>query len=353
MNSASMSKISQIPKDINLADVLNYIISTLEPQDPLEYIDKMYNSVNPAFIDFAVEVGKKKVSELNNKKGTKEANIYFTLGHENATKSKISGFFSGILWLEDYVHTKGETYGVSKQEMKTFTDVLRKMGLPQIVDAFVPEDQSYSVKTYSACLSHYLMWLSRGSLANKSGAEVTRSNGEVCELITSSSLSSYPAVPFTAYYLGTIKTNEDILSLAEKMYKDVKFDKFITEEFSFVNEPQFVVTTSNSPITNMVGHPLGVMTYGLTDSNTRQQVNWFAGYSGTREFDQLCLANNTTSKDVAKYIISTSLEKHKKNIEMGDPIAKFINSQKIANEIFERLRKSDGLLKYDQNPNYM
>lgn len=336
----------------NFVEVLNSLIANLAPQDPLENIDHMYDGVNPAFINFAVDIGKDKVARLNNKKGEKEVNIYFTLGNENYTRSRINGFISGILWMEDYVRSKGEMYGVNPHEMKIFSDVLRKVGLPQIIDTLIPEGQTYSIRTYAAVLSNYLLWLSRGSLANKSGAEVTRSNREVCEMFTSGIMSSYPAIPFTSYYLGTIRTNEDILTLAEKMYKDVRFDSYITDDFSIVNEPKFVVTTSNSPITNVVGHPLGVMTYGLTGSNNKETVNWFASFSASKEFDKLCMQNNTTAKEVAKYMITTSIEKHKKNIELGNPIAKFIHSQKITDQIFERLRKSDGLLKMNPEPEY-
>lgn len=333
----------RLPKDINIAEVLNSIIMGLAPQDPLEHLEDMYAGVNPSFIQTAVETGKERLQKLNNKKGTNEANVYFTLGQENATRSRLSGFIGGLLWMEDYVRSKGDQMGVTEAERQTFTNVLRKMGTPQIMDTLIPEGVKYTVRTYDAVLSNYLLWLARGSLANTSGSKVTRSNKEVCDLITASAMASYPAVPFTAYYLGTIKTSDSVLTLAEQMYKDARFDGFITDEFARVNEPKFVVTTSNAPIINMVNHPLSVLTYGMTDAN-KQNISWFSAFSASKEFGQLCAQNNTSPKAVAKYMITTSAEQHRRNVQAGDPVAVFIHKQKITEEIFESLRRSTGLL---------
>ena len=331
-----------IPEGLSIAQVINSLISEIAPDDPLQYLEKMYDSVNPAFIEFAIDKGKEKVSKLNNKKGTKEANVFFTLGQENATRARIEGFFSGLLFIEDYIRTRGEANNVTQSEIKTYTDVLRKMGFPQVVDAYT-NGVKYDIRSYEAILSAYLLWLSNGSLANTPGARVTRSNKEVCQCLTASALDSYPAVPFTAYYLGTIKTNEDVLTLAEKMYKDSNFDSYISKEFSQINEPKYIVATSNAPIINVVNHPLGVMTYGMTDAN-KQTVDWFSAFSSSPEFAKLAAASNITPKDISKYMITTSFEQHQRNLQLGNPIAKFINSQKICGEIYSRLRESRGLL---------
>lgn len=332
-----------LPEGLSIAQVINSLIAEIAPDDPLQYLEKMYDSVNPAFIDFAVDKGKEKVAKLNNKKGTREVNAFFTLGQESATRARIEGFFSALLFMEDYIRSRGEQNNVTQAEMKTYTTVLRKMGFPQVVDAYIPDGRKYDVRSYEAVLSAYLLWLSNGSLANTPGSRVTRSNKEVCECLTAAALDSYPAVPFTAYYLGTIKTNEDVLTLAEKMYKDSNFDTYISKEFSQINEPKYIVTTSNAPIVNVVNHPLGVMTYGMTDAN-KQTVNWFSAFSASPEFAKIAAANNTTPEAISKYMITTSLEQHQRNIQLGNPIAKFINEQKICGEIYTRLRESRGLL---------
>ena len=333
----------RLPNDINIAEVLNSIIMGLAPQDPLEHLENMYDGVSPMFIQNAVESVRERLAKLNNKKGTNEANVYFTLGQENATRSRLSGFVGGLLWLEDYVRSKGDQMGVTEAEAQTFTNVLRKMGTPQIMDALIPEGTKYTVRTYDAVIANYLLWLARGSVANTTGAHVTRSNKEVCDLITAGAMASYPAVPFTAYYLGTIKTNDSVLTLAEQMYKGAKFEGLISDEFSRVNEPKFVVTTSNAPIVNMVNHPLSVLTYGMSDPNSRN-VNWFSAFSNSKEFSKLCAQNNTSPQAVARYMITNSPEQHRKNIQAGDPIAVFINNQKLTESIFEALKKSSGLL---------
>ena len=328
----------------DLVQVLNSIIANISPDNPLQYLEHLYDGVNPAFIDVALEEGKKQVAALNNKKGANDMNVYFTLGRESANRARISGFFSALLWIEDYVNTKGDDNGLTQDEKKTFTTVLRKMHLPQVVESLCRPGQVFTVKSYAACLAHYLLWLSKGSPANSQGAEVMRSNKEVSDLITSSTLDSYPAVPFTAYYLGTIKTNDDTLTLSEKLYKDMRFDKYVTDAFISANEPSFVVTSPNAPLVSTVLHPLCYQTVGVPDNNSRK-IDWFSGFTGTKQFEDICMKNNVTSKAVAKYMLQTSLEKHEKNVQAGQPIAKFIHDMKIMGDVYERLRKSDGLIK--------
>lgn len=342
---------NKIPEGFNITEILNQIIAQLPNEDPLKYLENMYSSVHPGFIDYAITIGKDKLAKLNNKKGANQANVYFTLGSENYTRSRISGFLSGILWIEDYVRSKGEELGVTSEEIKTYCTVLRKMGLPQIVDTYC-DGKKYSIKTYEAVLSNWLLWLSVGSLASKTSSTssfVTRSNKEVCEVLTSSVMGSYPAIPFTSYYLGTIKSDEDVMGLAEKFYKDIKFDGKISDEFASINQPSYLVTSVNAPVVSMVGHPLCLHTIGLTDSNNPGSVEWFASFFANKEFEKICMKSNLTSKDVAKYMISTSLEKHQKNIENNLPIALFIRDQKITDGIYNLLRKSDGLIEMSKD----
>ena len=338
-----------LPPDYNYAEVMNSIISTLKPEDPFKYLEQMY-SCNPAFIDVAISNGKDKLQKLNNKKGLNSVEVYFTLGNENMTRSRISGFFSGLLWIEDYIRDKKDALGITDKELKTFTDVLRKAGLPMIADtrAVLEQDETprtCSTRTYAACLGSYIVWLSRASLANKAGAKVTRSNVEACNLLTSDCLASYPAIPFTSYYVGSIKTNEDVLTIAEKMYKDSKFDEYITDEFSQINAPSYLVCRAGAPVVSCVNHPLCMRTIGLTNPNAGDDsISWFAGFTGSREFDQLCLKNNTSADAVKKYIITTSWEQHQENIKKNDPLAIFIDKQKIIQATYNRYRESMGLL---------
>lgn len=329
---------------VPIIELINQLIREMPAEDPLQYLSDMYSSLNPAFINFGVMKAKEKAQELNNKKGTKEVNIFFQMGNENITKSRISGFFSGLLFIEDYIRSRGPTMGVTPSEIKTFTDIMRKVGLPTIVDSYKPEDVTYSTKTYEAVLAAWILWLSRGSVANRQGAETSRSNKEVCDVLTASSLGTFPGIPFTSYYIGTIKTNEDIPTLAEKMYKGVKFDKYISDEFSAINEPKFVVASSNAPVGSIALHPLVFNATGITDANSNT-VEWFSGFSGSKEFEKLCYKNNLTPKQVSIYMLSTSLEHHQRNLEAKHPVATFINEQKITSQIYEMLRKSDGLIK--------
>lgn len=335
---------AQIPSGFNIAELINTLIKEMPSEDPLKYLGNMYDSVNPAFINFAVSKAKEKAAELNNKKGTKECQIFFEMGQENISRAKISSFFSGLLFIEDYVRSKGPTLGITPTEIKTFTDVMRRVGLPTLTDAYTQDGPVYSTKTYDAVLSAWLLWMSRASIVNRQGSEATRSNREVCDVLTSSALASYPGVPFTAYHIANIKTNEDIPTIAEKLYKGTKFDKFISDEFAAINEPKFVALTANAPVAAIAVHPLVFNATGLVDANSNT-VEWFSGFTQNAEFTKLCMKNNLTPKQVAVYMLSTSLEHHQRNIEAKHPVATFINEQGITRAVYEQLRKSDGLIK--------
>ena len=335
---------AQIPDGLNIAEVINSLIKEMPTEDPLKYLGNMYDSVNPAFISFAISKAKEKIQELNNKKGTKECQVFFEMGQENISRARISSFFSGILFIEDYIRSKGPTLGLTPSEIKTFTDVMRRVGLPTLTDAYTQDGPVYSTKTYDAVLSSWLIWMSRASIVNRQGSDTMRSNREVCDVLTSSALNSYPGIPFTAYYIGTIKTNEDIPTIAEKLYKGTKFDKYISDEFAAINEPKFVAMTSNAPVTAIALHPLVFNATGITDANSNT-VEWISGYCNNNEFTKLCMKNNLTPKQVSIYMLSTSLEHHQRNLESKHPIATFINEQGITKAIYEQLRKSDGLIK--------
>ena len=340
---------SSIPPDYNYAELINAIMSTISPDDPFKYLEQMY-SCSPAFIQTAVINGKEKLAKINNKKGSNVVDVYFTLGNENMTRSRISGFFSGLLWIEDYIREKKDALKITNAELNTFSKVLNKANIPTIsamrdVLEVGEKPKVQTLRTYAACLGSYAIWLSRASLANKSGSKVTRSNVEACNLLTAGCLNSYPALPFTSYYLGTIKTNEDVLAISEKMYKESRFDDYITDEFAQINAPSFLVCKAGSPVVNCVNHPLCMKTIGLTSSNgPDSNITWHAGYAHAREFDQLCQKHNTSSAAVSKYIITTSWEQHQENVRKNDPLALFIEKQKIVKEIYERFRESSGLL---------
>lgn len=343
-----------LPKGIPLELVLNDIIAQIPNEDPLKYADIMYESINPALISWITMNARDFIRDnkaLNDKKGTKEANIYFTMGVPAANKSLFLGFIASFLWLSEYVQAKGRDFHVTEQEEKTFNAVMRKMGIPCLRDIFFPDPtqvRNYSTKNYAACLSNFAVWLARSSLANKESALHTRSNKEVCELLTTSALGTWPAVPFTAYYLGTVKTTKSIPDLAEICSKNVQFKKYLSDDFMKINNPTFLVTTSNAPVVDMVGHPLSVLTYGLSDPLSKG-VEWFAGFSETEEFDKLCMKYGITPKDVKKYMITTGEETYNNDLERGHPIAKFIDGQNLTKALFNNLKGSRGLLGKEEN----
>jgi hypothetical protein len=204
---------------------------------------------------------------------------------------------------------------------------------------------------YSYFLSDFVAWLSTGITAFKQKDKV-RTNMELSRFLTGLALESFPSIPHTAYYIGTIKTN-DMFNLSEKLAKAVDFTQYMSDKSIELNQPKFVVQTENSPLVGIAGHPLANMIYGQIRNDN---VSWFGVFQESEEFKKMCINAGLVPSDVQKYVLVNGYESHKKNLLKNDPIAKFIESQKYTKEIFELRTKVysietdeiDELLKADE-----
>lgn len=329
----------QVPIEQTLVSLLQRI----PVDDGLRYSQTMYDSLNPALIDYIVTRGKEIAKSSGMKKGSKEADIYFTLGGDSWSKSLFIGFISAILWLEDYILSMGETYGISESERKKFSNILRRMNLPTIFESLNPEGKTFGARTYSQILANFVVWLSRASVANKQNAKIARSNREIVECLTTSALDSFPAIPFTAYHLGTVKADESsIHTIAENLSRETGWKDYLSEEFISINQPQFIVTASTAPIVGIVGHPLCSLEYGVTENG---HISWIGSFANSPEFDRLCTSHGVSPKTVREYIAKTSVEQYTADVESGTvPIAKLLNQQKITPELFIGLKPNKGLV---------
>ena len=384
-------------EELTFAQKLNILLNEIPNEDPIDYFKYMYKTINVGTVRAAVESATNVLNKEKKTKGCNEANVYLTLGGDSNQRSLFTGFISGLLWLEQYINTSYDKFGVTKEDAETCKRVLRTMKLPSCGDIWRETDEEHERRTkpiiekinqireeelrvreeelkreelkgeklkgeddkedinrkfdeqiemihntkynatckhYASFLFSYITWLSTGETAFPSDTRI-RSNMELSRFLTNTSLNSFPAIPYTVYYVGTVKTN-DMANLAERLHSCFDFKKYMSDESITVNQPQFVVQNRYAPLVGIAGHPLGNIIYGYENNG---KTEWYGLFTSSDEFEKICIKNGVSSKDIKKYIYQTDPETHKRNLLKNDPIAQFINSQRLAKEIFETRHK--------------
>ena len=373
-------------EELTFAQKLNILLNEIPNEDPIDYFKYMYKTINVGTVRAAVESATNMLNKEKKTKGCNEANVYLTLGGDSNQRSLFTGFISGLLWLEQYINTSYDKFGVTKEDAETCKRVLRTMKLPSCGDIWRETDEEHEKRTkpiiekinqireeelkhgeelkheedkedinrkfdeqiemihntkynatckhYASFLFSYITWLSTGETAFPSDTRI-RSNMELSRFLTNTSLNSFPAIPYTVYYVGTVKTN-DMANLAERLHSCFDFKKYMSDESITVNQPQFVVQNRYAPLVGIAGHPLGNIIYGYENNG---KTEWYGLFTSSDEFEKICIKNGVSSKDIKKYIYQTDPETHKRNLLKNDPIAQFINSQRLAKEIFETRHK--------------
>ena len=373
-------------EELTFAQKLNILLNEIPNEDPIDYFKYMYKTINVGTVRAAVESATNVLNKEKKTKGCNEANVYLTLGGDSNQRSLFTGFISGLLWLEQYINTSYDKFGVTKEDAETCKRVLRTMKLPSCGDIWRETDEEHEKRTkpiiekinqireeelkhgeelkheedkedinrkfdeqiemihntkynatckhYASFLFSYITWLSTGETAFPSDTRI-RSNMELSRFLTNMSLNSFPAIPYTVYYIGTVKTN-DMANLAERLHSCFDFKKYMSDESITVNQPQFVVQNRYAPLVGIAGHPLGNIIYGYENNG---KTEWYGLFTSSDEFEKICIKNGVSSKDIKKYIYQTDPETHKRNLLKNDPIAQFINSQRLAKEIFETRHK--------------
>lgn len=328
--------------DLTLEQLLANAIQTVPNEDPIQYFNSMYRSISPILVQDAVNVARQELGKENKKNG-KPVNVYLTLGSDGNTRSLYTGIIGTLLWLTDYLDIAGPKFDVSASDIETTKRVLRAIKLPQAFDAKFDEHtntfvESSSCRHYASFLASIVAWFTYGTSLVKCRDHL-RSNLELTRFLTGLALNSFPSIPFTAYYIGSIKTN-DMMDLAERMSKIVDFSRYMTSESIMLNQPKFVVQTSNAPLVGISGHPLANTVLGQENNGN---VEWFGLFQDTDEFAKICQKAGVTANDVRKYMYQTSESEHFRNLERGDRLAQFINGQHFTKEMFKLHQKAYGL----------
>lgn len=328
--------------ELSIEQKLMQIISSVPNEDPVEYFNSMYKTISPVLVQEAVRTAKRELQKENKKNG-KMVNVYLTLGSDGNTRSLYTGAIGTLLWLIDYLEIAGNAFGVSQADIDTTKKVLRAIKLPCVFDAKFNEsedkfEESSSCRHYASFLASLVAWFTNGT-SLVTCKDKLKTNMELTRFLTGMALNSFPSIPFTAYYIGSIKTN-DMMELAERMSTIVDFNKYMTPESITLNQPKFVVQNESAPLVGISGHPLANTILGQENNGN---VEWFGLFQESEEFSKICQKAGVTAKDVKKYMYQTTKAEHAKNLERGDKIAQFIQTQHFTKELFELRHKSYGL----------
>lgn len=333
--------------NLSFAQMLQAKLNEIPAEIPNSYFKYMYNTIHPGMVQLAVEDGKRFLSRENKKNG-KTANVYLTIGGDGMTQSLYTGALGALLWLQEYIDIAKTSFGCSSAEVETTKKVLRTIGLPHPSDTRLNEngdlEAASSCRHYASFLGSFVQWLTTGVTSFKVQGPM-KSNMELCRFLSGIVLNNFPSIPFSAYYIGTIKT-DDMMNLAEKMSKVIDFSKYMTPESITLNQPKFVVQNGNAPLVGISGHPLANMVYGQESNGN---VEWFGLFQDSEEFDKLCIKAGVSSKEVKKYIYQTSWKEHQKKLSEGNKLARFIQDQNIIKEVFEMRHKEYGIKGLDND----
>ena len=330
----------------SIKDLLNALVANTTTENPLDYHKHMYDSINPIMIEAAL-INAQSIIENENaktsksKKNKEDAEVYITLGGESMTQSMYTGIIATLLWIPQYLKDNAKTFGVSQHDLDIALSVFDKYAFPKAHDT--KEEtingekvliKPSNVRHYTAFLSAIVSWLNSG-VSSFTVEGIMKTNLEIARYLSAIALNSFPSVPFGCYHVGKCKTT-DIMQLTETLGKSFNWLDYMTDESYAINEPKFVVTTSNAPIVSIVGHPL-TETFAVKTENGISK--WLGVFVETEEFSKICIQHGLTVDQLKKYIISTSESQHAENIAKNDPIALFIEKQKMTSEIFKLRHK--------------
>ena len=334
MSSPSKSELDQM----TFRDLAIKQASQITSENPLPFTPLMYKTVNPMAMQLALKDAKQLVLRQNKKNG-KECEVYLTLGGEYNSEQIFDGLIGGMLFLNDYLDIAAEKKGLDKKDVEIAKKVFQTIDLPAKADV------NTNCRHYSLLMQSFLTWLSTGFTQSPITGDM-RSNYEIIRFLRSMAMEQIPAIPPAVYHIGTVRTDNQ-MTLAEKLHDTFDFTKYMSKISIMLNDPKFVVTTSNAPLVFQAGHPLTNLFLGDSKDG---QTTWMGIFLETEEFGRICLENGIAAKDVKKYMIENTAESHQINVRRGkDPIAKFIESQNLAKAIFEQRLKNYSIEKIDED----
>ena len=324
-----------------LRHYLNSLISTVSNENPLDYFNSMYKSINPMAIDLAVTSAEKIIQQQNKKNGSKIANVFMNIGSDSINTSFLQGVIASLLWIQNYIQDIMEPLKLSRDEVNTCLKVLKQCNLPTVFDAYDIEINGKTTKVESSSCRHFALFLTSitqwcyGGVSQFKNTGEPRSNIDLVRYLTATAMNSFPSIPFTTYFLGQCKTN-DYAKLAEQLTKEFNWTDYMSKESYAINQPRFQVCSEHSPLVGCCSNPLAMLLVGETTNN---KTTWLSVFCEGEEFSRLCLENSLTMNEVKEYVLKTNKQQHQKNINENNKIALFVDKNKIISQGFQLLHR--------------
>lgn len=293
-----------------------------------------FSSVNPAGVLHAVEFMKSQIKKVENNviPNYNDFNIYFTLGTRHASDEFFIGMMSGLLWLKTYMLHLKEQRIITDADYKNVDKVFTKAKIPDTTD--LKPSYYYSSFLYSIskwCGNPVTTEVKTDIKPIGSNVNVYRNNYDLVSYVTKCCLGSFPAVPYTAYYIGSIN-GVDPQEFLEKIKNKMPFDNFFSQDSIMINNPKFELTNAFAPVTECSYSPFREQFVVQKDG---AKTEWITIFRDSEEFEKLCIDKGLNLEEVKKYVLGMTLSEHKDNLEKNHPIAKLIDSSTVFNKLFE------------------
>lgn len=342
-------------QETNIKNYLQQLLSQVTTENPLEYADSMYKNLSPAMVSKAVSSAKEVLRKEGSKTGT-PCDAFLCFGGDNINEMFFQGIITALLWLPHFIDDVVEAYKLSRTDVEICKQVLGKIGLPKMFDAYDIKDkdgmtnkvQPSSCRHYASFLSAIIKWATTPATDFTQKGE-PRSNMEVIRYLTATALMSFPSIPFSVFYLGSTKA-KDGMELSERLTKSINFTDYMSEIAMQLNQPRFVISTNNAPLVGISGHPLSNMLVGSYSPNSNK-AEWFGIYAQNSEFERLCTENGFTKEQVIKYTLGSTKAKHEKILT--DPssnyhsIANFVEKHELLKFGFDKYHLYDREVDYN------
>ena len=339
----------------DLYQTLISMISSVSSENPLEFTENMYSSINPAMISEVLNKSKEIVKKENIKNGN-NCDCFLCLGGDNINEMFFQGVIAGLLWLPHYLDDVVEIFKLSRSDVDICKSVLDKIKLPKMFDAYdIKNNEGITTKIHPSSCRHYasflsaiIKWATTPSTDFQQKGE-PRSNLEIIRHLTSTALKSFPSIPFCSYYLGSCKTKNG-MEFSEKLSKSIDFSEYMSEISIKINQPRFIISMNSAPLVGVSGHPLSNLLVGQYSPSTNT-AEWFGLYAQNSEFERLCTENGFTKEQIINYTLGSTKNKHQQILTEPTSqyysIAQFVEKNQLLKYGFDKYHQFDRNINYE------
>lgn len=321
--------------------------------NPLIFTHQPYMSINPADISSLIIQTKKILSAYSetfgDKLGNKQYNISLSMGNETFTETFMMGIISSILWLREYIRKSDETFGIEERDIKTTLNVFDSMKLPTMHDVFTNEKGELVTPTspqgYMTMVKSIVQWLHDGCDIS---TNEQLSNMQVAKILTDVCMNRAPMMPFIVYNIGDVSSS-DMFALHDYISKRINIANYLSNDFIYRNQPRFNIVECGTGVTSIINHPLSKIVLG--ERSNDGTTKWLGAFMQTEGFNQMCKDHDVDPNMINRYLVTNTIEMHRKNLKDEDRTAMFIENNSYAKRMLEMYTRINAIDNIPSNVN--